>query len=493
MREAKILFLAANPVSSERLSLDEGVRDVRERIQRRSCTISLDLESHWAVRPADVQRLLNELRPDVVHFSGHGGGASGLMFHNGKRSSKMIDGPTLRELFKLFREHVRIVVLNACYSEAQAREISKEIDWVVGMTRAVGDRAAVEFASGFYQALAYGQNVRNAVEQGRIAMKLDGLNGPESPCLLVRRGAASELALGKPVNGHPRLLLGRRDVIAKPSMACSAEGHRRYVIKLEASLSDMDPELVKELTNLLRERTGDMTLTIEKIEEGSVILTIATTEAGGARLLELRDSGRLQDLAGLKVTRVLEQAAAGPRANRIDEGNQCQHTDTSADAEFRALIVKYLPAVRLLAEQLCRGHANAEDVLRDAITRAFEVRHLAPDPDRIRPWLLRMVYSAFVHMMRRHRRRVSAHVGPDKTADEVHEPPPWRKVTDKELHSELQVLSEDVREAYGLFAFEALSYDEIAAMMNIPRWLVERHIDRALFQLYAAMLDSQSK
>jgi hypothetical protein len=45
-------------------------------------------------------------------------------------------------------------VLNACYSELQARAIAQHIDAVVGMQRAIGDHSAVEFAIGFYDAIA---------------------------------------------------------------------------------------------------------------------------------------------------------------------------------------------------------------------------------------------------------------------------------------------------------------------------------------------------
>jgi RNA polymerase sigma factor (sigma-70 family) len=496
MREAKILFLAANPASSERLSLDEEVRDVRERIQRRSCTVSLDLESHWAVRPADVQRLLNELRPDVVHFSGHGGGASGLMFHSGKRSSKLVDGPTLRELFKLFREHVRVVVLNACYSRAQAREISKEIDWVVGMNRAVGDKAAVEFAGGFYQALAYGQGVRNAVEQGRIAMKLDGLNGRESPCLLIRRGAASDLILGKPVNGHRRpTISGRRDVGTLPSTACIAEGQRRYVIRLEASLADMNPELVNELTKLLRESTGDMMLTIEKIEEGSVILTIATTEAGGVRLVELRETGRFEELAGLKVTSVGEQAAASPSDGSIDEAVHCQHVELCSEAKFRAIIVEHLPALRSRARQLCRSHVDAEDLVQEALLRALRAR-CVNDSSRMRAWLLRILTDTFSDMLRRtSRRQIPNVVVPDVTetgTEPPTEPLPWSGITDEEARAAVAGLTDDVRTTYRMFALENRSYSEIARLLGIPTSTVGTRILRAYQQL-RVILAKQAK
>ena len=60
----------------------------------------------------------------------------------------------------MLRDNIRCVVLNACYSEAQAQAIAEAIDCVVGMTSAVGDDAAIEFATAFYRALGYGEIYR---------------------------------------------------------------------------------------------------------------------------------------------------------------------------------------------------------------------------------------------------------------------------------------------------------------------------------------------
>jgi hypothetical protein len=135
MREATILFLAANPVPSGRLSLDEEARDIEERIQVRSCLIPLALRTRWAVRPDDLLLALNQDRPVVVHFSGHGSGVAGLVFHDATGSAMMVSGKALKRMFKAVKDDIRIVVLNACYSEEQARVICEIIDCVIGMSR----------------------------------------------------------------------------------------------------------------------------------------------------------------------------------------------------------------------------------------------------------------------------------------------------------------------------------------------------------------------
>src|SRR6185436_16609176 len=68
-----ILFLAAYPVGTDRLALDEEVRAIHVELERSGHRDRLDLVTRWAVRPLDLLRELRKLKPTIVHFSGHGG------------------------------------------------------------------------------------------------------------------------------------------------------------------------------------------------------------------------------------------------------------------------------------------------------------------------------------------------------------------------------------------------------------------------------------
>ena len=59
------------------------------------------------------------------------------------------------------------------------------------MSAAIGDVAAVVFASMFYGALAFGRSVGQAFEQGRTALMLEGIPEATTPVLLVRPGVDS--------------------------------------------------------------------------------------------------------------------------------------------------------------------------------------------------------------------------------------------------------------------------------------------------------------
>lgn len=185
---AVILFLAANPDDVTRLSLDKECREIREKIRSSDFPRALELRTEWAVRPDDLLQYLNEFRPQVVHFSGHGSDREELILHDAADRAMPVAAEALRALFATLGDNVRLVVLNACFSQPQAEAIVQSIDCAIGMTRAIGDEAAIVFAASFYRALGFGKSVQNAFEQGRTALLLRGIPEDTTPQLLVKSG-----------------------------------------------------------------------------------------------------------------------------------------------------------------------------------------------------------------------------------------------------------------------------------------------------------------
>jgi hypothetical protein len=91
-------------------------------------------------------------------------------------------------LFRTMSDSIRVVVLNACFSEAQAISITKYIDCAIGMKREIGDEAAIIFASSFYRALGFGHSVKKAFDEGLTALELAGIADSSVVRLLCRKG-----------------------------------------------------------------------------------------------------------------------------------------------------------------------------------------------------------------------------------------------------------------------------------------------------------------
>jgi len=178
-----ILILAANPKGTTPLRLDEEVREIDAGLQRSKHRDQFVLEHSGAVRPRDIQRAMLDLNPQIVHFSGHGTGDEGLVFEDETGGAKLVDSEALAELFDLFADQVECIVLNGCYSETQAEAISQHVNYVIGMKKAIGDKAAIEFAVGFYDALGAGKPVEFAYKFGCAAIGLAGLTEQLTPIL----------------------------------------------------------------------------------------------------------------------------------------------------------------------------------------------------------------------------------------------------------------------------------------------------------------------
>lgn len=176
-------MLSANPKDSTPLRLDEEVREIEAGLQRAQNREQFELHQKWALRPRDIHRAMLDVDPQIVHFSGHGVGEEGLVFEDDIRQAKLIDGEALAGLFKLFPK-VECVLLNACYSEIQAKAIAKHIPYVIGMNQAIGDKAAIEFAVAFYDALGAGRNVNDAFKFGCNAIRMAGIVGYLKPVLI---------------------------------------------------------------------------------------------------------------------------------------------------------------------------------------------------------------------------------------------------------------------------------------------------------------------
>ncbi len=184
----KILFFSSNPEFTTPLKLDEEARLITQKIRASEYRDVLKLETLWAVRPDDLIQALLEHKPQIVHFSGHGSESGEIILMDNNRQAKPVSAEALKMLFTTLKDNIRVVVLNACYSEKQAQAIAEVIDCVVGMSSAIGDEAAIVFAASFYRAIGFGRSIKDAFDQGKTAIMLEGIPESSTPQLLIRKG-----------------------------------------------------------------------------------------------------------------------------------------------------------------------------------------------------------------------------------------------------------------------------------------------------------------
>ena len=183
-KPVKILFLATNPKDIGQLRRDEEIREIKQALLQAEFRDKFDIEQEWAVRVTDLQGHLLRHKPDIVHFSGRGSEANELILEDLQGYSQTVPTGALSQLFNVLKQNVRCVVLNASYTKKQAQAIAKHIDCVIGMSKAIGDEAAINFAIAFYQALGYGKDVKTAFDLGCVQIDLQRINEKDTPKLL---------------------------------------------------------------------------------------------------------------------------------------------------------------------------------------------------------------------------------------------------------------------------------------------------------------------
>ena len=219
MKKIKILFLSANPKNTDELRLDEEVREIKEAMKLAKKRTRFEIISEFAVRVDDLRRSLLEHTPQIVHFSGHGAGSNGIALENDSGQMQLVSTASLARLFKFFQADLECVFLNACYSDVQAAAIHQHINYVIGMNQAIGDRAAIEFAKGFYDALGAGRSIEDAFELGCTTIDLESL--PESSTPVLRSPSMRQAQTVSEV--IPAIAEPTDEPVAKPTAKPSAE------------------------------------------------------------------------------------------------------------------------------------------------------------------------------------------------------------------------------------------------------------------------------
>jgi hypothetical protein len=267
----KILVLSANPKGTKPLRLNEEIREIKEGLQLAKKRDSFHIESAEAVRVRDIHRSILKHDPYIVHFSGHGAGEEGLIFEDNTGQQKLVDAAALAGLFKLLADKTKCVLLNACYSEIQAKAIAKHIDYVIGMSQEIGDKAAIEFAVGFYDALGAGRSVEFAYKLGCQVIRMAGIQEHLTPQLLRKQDLHGESINTIPVLTSPPQDARKASVVSPsptpptPPVTKQEEPENiiKYRQKVEEFASD-DGEIDEDESDILNESQEELRLTDEE-------------------------------------------------------------------------------------------------------------------------------------------------------------------------------------------------------------------------------------
>jgi RNA polymerase sigma-70 factor (ECF subfamily) len=143
-----------------------------------------------------------------------------------------------------------------------------------------------------------------------------------------------------------------------------------------------------------------------------------------------------------------------------------------------------IPRMRRYARVLTGDASRADDLVQDALARAWEKRRLWAAGSDLRAWLFTVMHNVFVNQrtLARHERQ---HVSLDAEGEgnEAWQIPvramQYTRVELTELMEHVGRLPTDQREVLLLAVVEELRYEEIAAVLGIPVGTVMSRLSRA--------------
>lgn len=194
-----VLFMASNPLDQSQLRLDEEVRAIHHKITLSKHRDAVRLESQWAVRSGDILQAMNQFKPTIVHFSGHGSDQDELVLQNDQGGTRLITLEAIVQAMAVGSDSLQLVFFNTCYSRNQAEAVVEHVPAAIGMSTSIGDEAARVFAAQFYSSIGFGLSVQTAFDQAKAALMLESIPEEDTPELFVQSGVdASDLVIVKP-------------------------------------------------------------------------------------------------------------------------------------------------------------------------------------------------------------------------------------------------------------------------------------------------------
>ncbi|HAC60466.1 RNA polymerase sigma factor [Parvibaculum sp.] len=158
--------------------------------------------------------------------------------------------------------------------------------------------------------------------------------------------------------------------------------------------------------------------------------------------------------------------------------------------ELEDYVEREIPHLRRFAHSLCGSAEEGDDLVQDALERAWRKRHSWRREGSIRGWLFRILYRVFLNS-RRARKPAAADVDAESLADpaNVRLSPQEARLTADDLRRGLEALPDEQRAAVLLVALEGVSYDEAASMLDVPIGTLRSRLFRGREALRRTMSD----
>jgi RNA polymerase sigma-70 factor (ECF subfamily) len=142
-------------------------------------------------------------------------------------------------------------------------------------------------------------------------------------------------------------------------------------------------------------------------------------------------------------------------------------------------LVATIPHLRAFAMKLCGKPDEAADLVQQAMLRGVAHAPSLPEGSNLNAWMTQVLRNVFIDAWRAKLREEPLQADNDIVAPDFEaETPRWAQVTREQLLHAISQLDPDFRRTYELHA-RGLGYDQIGAMLGVPRATVGTRLFRA--------------
>lgn len=145
--------------------------------------------------------------------------------------------------------------------------------------------------------------------------------------------------------------------------------------------------------------------------------------------------------------------------------------------KFENQLVEYIPRLRRYARALSHNPYAADDLVQDTLERALNKRLLWRRDSRLRPWLFTIMHNLFINQVRRHGATPQMLELDENLLDGTESPE--STLYAQQLQLSINQLPDDQKEVFLLVSLEGFSYEEVAAIMDIPLGTIMSRLSRA--------------
>ena len=159
---------------------------------------------------------------------------------------------------------------------------------------------------------------------------------------------------------------------------------------------------------------------------------------------------------------------------------------------FEDLLTRHLADLWRVAHRLCNyNQANAEDLLQDAMMRAFNGRESLMKADNQYAWLRRVVVNTFLNTVRNTKKwRMTREVVETDSVADAYEGVPSSVIDavkedlwNDDIAKALNLLPESSRTLFLLSDIEGYTHDELAELFELPEGTVSSRVYRTRVKL----------